>query len=46
MQTDALQESLLSPWLNLLPSSFNTPLHYTEAQLQELQGTNLYAATK
>ena len=41
-----MQDSLLSPWLNLLPASFDTPLHFTESQLQELQGTTLHAATR
>ena len=41
-----MQDSMWSPWLNLLPASFDTPLHFTESQLQELQGTTLHAATR
>ena len=41
-----MQDSMLSPWLNLLPASFDTPLHFSESQLQELQGTTLHAATR
>ncbi|CAK0754341.1 hypothetical protein CVIRNUC_002290 [Coccomyxa viridis] len=40
------EDSMWSPWLNLLPASFDTPLHFTESQLQELQGTTLHAATR
>ena len=41
-----MQASVFSPWLNLLPASFDTPLHFTESELQELQGTTLHAATR
>ena len=41
-----MQDSMLSPWLNLLPASFDSPLHFTESELQELQGTTLHAATR
>ena len=41
-----MQDSAWSPWLKLLPASFDTPLHFTESQLQELQGTTLHAATR
>ncbi|MCO5581649.1 hypothetical protein L7F22_035538 [Adiantum nelumboides] len=38
--------SLWAPYLDALPTSFGTPLWFTEEELQELQGTALYNATK
>eukprot|EP00798_Chlamydomonas_sp_ICE-L_P017833 gene17833-24217_t len=36
--------SLLSPWINVLPKEFHTPLYFTTQELQELRGTTLYHA--
>ncbi|PKI84747.1 hypothetical protein MVES1_001151 [Malassezia vespertilionis] len=33
------------PYVNLMPETFDTPLHYTEAELQLLQDTSLYHNT-
>ncbi|KAI5055199.1 hypothetical protein GOP47_0030344 [Adiantum capillus-veneris] len=38
--------SLWAPYLDVLPTSFGTPLWFTEEELQELQGTALHNATK
>jgi hypothetical protein len=39
-------DSAWHPWINLLPQSFNTPLHFGDTQLEELAGTTLHQATK
>jgi hypothetical protein len=41
-----LQDSPYAPWIALLQSDFDTPLHYTDAELRELRGTNLHSATR
>lgn len=38
--------SFWAPYLDVLPTSFGTPLWFTEKELQELKGTALYNATK
>ena len=40
------KESPLRPWIALLPSTFSTPLFWTEAELEWLKGTTLYKATQ
>lgn len=38
--------SFWAPYLDMLPTSFGTPLWFTEQELEELKGTALYHATK
>ncbi|MEW5303031.1 MAG: hypothetical protein WDW36_005763 [Sanguina aurantia] len=38
-------ESRMAPYIDLLPTSFDTPLHFTKAELEELRGTNLANAS-
>ncbi len=40
------QSSSFKPWLAVLPRTFDTPLHFSDSELKELQGTTLYSATQ
>lgn len=42
----ARENSFWSPYLDMLPSTFGTPLWFTEDEFSELKGTALYHATK
>ena len=42
----AAQDSALAPWLALLPAAIATPLHYTNAELEQLRGTTLHSAVR
>ncbi|KAK9448323.1 uncharacterized protein V1518DRAFT_312045 [Limtongia smithiae] len=35
-------ESVWAPYINILPTSFDTPLYFTDAELALLAGTNIY----
>lgn len=39
-------QSRYAPWLDLLPTTFHSPLWFTSKELEELRGTSLYQATK
>lgn len=39
------KESPLRPWIALLPTSFSTPLFWSDDELEWLKGTALYKAT-
>jgi hypothetical protein len=40
------RESPLRPWIALLPTKFNTPLFWSDNDLEWLKGTSLYKATQ
>jgi hypothetical protein len=40
------RDSLLRPWIALLPTTFNTPLFWSDSDLEWLKGTTLYNATQ
>lgn len=40
------RDSPLRPWIALLPTKFNTPLFWSESDLEWLKGTTLYNATQ
>ncbi len=40
------QSSKLAPWIAVLPDSFDTPLHYSDEEIAQLQGTTLRNATR
>lgn len=42
----AREDSFWSPYLDMLPSTFGTPLWFTDDEFSELKGTALYHATK
>ena len=43
---DSFLSQLSFRYLDVLPNSFGTPLWFTEEEMQELKGTNLFNATK
>ncbi|KAK9863477.1 hypothetical protein WJX84_001825 [Apatococcus fuscideae] len=34
------------PWISALPNTFDTPAYYSDVELEELKGTNLYQAAR
>ncbi|CAL8466595.1 g6131 [Coccomyxa elongata] len=40
------ESSKLAPWIAVLPDSFDMPLHYSDEEIAQLQGTTLHNATR